>query len=58
MRLVYIGQTVMAGRLDFDEQSAIEELSIDDMEQVNGGILPLLLGLAVGGLVVEYLHHH
>lgn len=48
----------MAGRVDFEEQSAIEELSIDDMEQVNGGILPLLLGLAVGGLVVEYLHHH
>ncbi len=35
-----------------------KELTLDEMEQVNGGILPILLGvgtLAVGGALIAFM---
>ena len=60
--LVYVGRTTVSGRVDFEDQDAIKELSVEDIEQVSGGVLPLLLafaaGAAIGAYLVERGHHH
>jgi len=48
----------MTGRVDFKDQDAIKELSVEDIEQVSGGVLPLLLVAAVVALASELYHHH
>ena len=39
-------------------QNSMKELSLNEMEHVSGGILPILLGLgtlAVGGVIIAFM---